>query len=73
MIEVAAVVGPGTTEIRVTGHESHDGDTDRRGIVCAAVTAVTRTALMGLEQFGQMYPDQVQVTVNDLHQKEETP
>ncbi len=69
MIEVEAVVGPGVTEIRVQGHETHDGDSDLRGVVCAAVTAVSRTALLGLEQFAQMYPDQLTVTVTDLHER----
>lgn len=69
MINVTALVGPGVTEIAAHGHESHGGDVDRRGQVCAAVTAITRTALLGLEALAQMYPDQLTVIVTDRHEQ----
>lgn len=69
MIEVTAIVGLGVTAIRVEGHEQHDGALDHAGVVCAAVTAVTRTALLGLEEFARMYPDQIRLSITDLHKE----
>ena len=55
MIRVRAQLGPGRTHIEVTGHaESH---------VCAAVSAITQTALLGLEQIALQHPDLVEIEI----------
>ncbi|MFP3986885.1 ribosomal-processing cysteine protease Prp [Streptomyces sp. E11-3] len=59
MIRVRALLGDGRTSIEVTGHEGHVED----GRVCAAITAITQTALLGLEQYAQQYPDLVSVEI----------
>lgn len=59
MIHVRAVLDEGLTRIEVTGHEGHVLD----GRVCAAVSAITQTALLGLEQIAAQYPDLVQVEI----------
>ncbi|MFK4277957.1 ribosomal-processing cysteine protease Prp [Enterococcus casseliflavus] len=59
MIEVRARLGDGFTSIEVTGHEEHTED----GRVCAAVTAITHTALLGLEQVAAQHPDLVSVEI----------
>lgn len=59
MIEVRARLGGGRTLIEVTGHEEHAAG----GLVCAAVTAITQTALLGLEQYAQQFPDLVSVEI----------
>lgn len=59
MIQVNAVLGDGLTRIEVTGHENHH----EHGRVCAAVSAITQTALLGLEQVAATHPDLVQVTI----------
>ena len=68
MIKVQAVLAGGLTRIEVTGHEGHVVD----GRVCAAVSAITQTALLGLEQIAAMYPDLVQVEIH-THPEEITP
>ena len=59
MIHVRARLGNGRTSIEVDGHEEHAED----GRVCAAITAITQTALLGLEQYALQYPDLVSVEI----------
>ena len=59
MIRVRARLGEGRTSIEVDGHEEHAED----GRVCAAVSAITQTALLGLEQVARQYPDLVSVDI----------
>ncbi|MFE7398844.1 ribosomal-processing cysteine protease Prp [Streptomyces sp. NPDC057557] len=59
MIRVHARLGEGRTLIEVDGHEEHAED----GRVCAAVSAITQTALLGLEQVARQYPDLVSVDI----------
>ncbi|MFJ2515615.1 ribosomal-processing cysteine protease Prp [Streptomyces griseoviridis] len=59
MIHVRARLGHGQTRIEVDGHEGHVED----GRVCAAITAITQTALLGLEQYAQQFPDLVSIEI----------
>jgi uncharacterized protein YsxB (DUF464 family) len=59
VIRVRARLGDGRTSIEVDGHEEHAED----GRVCAAVSAITQTALLGLEQVARQYPDLVSVEI----------
>lgn len=59
MIHVRARLGAGLTSIEVTGHEEHEQD----GRVCAAVSAITQTALLGLDQIAAQFPDLVSVEI----------
>lgn len=59
MIRIRARLGDGRTSIEVDGHEEHTED----GRVCAAVSAITQTALLGLEQVAQQFPDLVSVEI----------
>lgn len=59
MIRVRARLGDGHTVIEVDGHEGHLED----GRVCAAVSAITQTALLGLEAVAEQYPDLVSVDI----------
>ncbi|MFI5769647.1 ribosomal-processing cysteine protease Prp [Streptomyces sp. NPDC051658] len=59
MIRVHARLGEGRTSIEVDGHEEHAED----GRVCAAVSAITQTALLGMEQIARQYPDLVSVDI----------
>ncbi len=59
MIRIRARLGHGRTSIEVTGHEEHA----EQGRVCAAVSAITQTALLGLEQVAQQHPDLVSVEI----------
>ena len=61
MIRVRADLGPGRTALTVTGHE--DRGFGEAGRVCAAISAITQTALLGLEQIAAHYPDLVQVEI----------
>ncbi|MDT6983753.1 ribosomal-processing cysteine protease Prp [Streptomyces lusitanus] len=45
--------------IEVDGHEGHVLD----GRVCAAVSAITQTALLGLEAVAEQHPDLVSVDI----------
>lgn len=64
MIVITAELGDGRYLLRVDGHENHA----ENGLVCAAVSAVAHTALLGLEQIAQHHPQHVTVTI-----KEKTP
>lgn len=59
MIRVSARLGDGLTSIEVTGHEGHVLD----GRVCAAVSAITQTALLGLEEIARQHPDLVSIEI----------
>jgi len=59
VIRIRARLGDGHTSIEVDGHEGHAVD----GRVCAAITAITQTALLGLEQYALQYPDLVSVEI----------
>lgn len=59
MIKVRARLGNGRTSIEVTGHDEPAAG----GRVCAAVSAITQTALLGLEQVAQQHPDTVSVEI----------
>lgn len=59
MIHVTARLGDGSTLIEVSGHEGHVVD----GRVCAAVSAITQTALLGLEQVALQHPDLVSIEI----------
>lgn len=59
MITVRARLGEGRTSIEVTGHEEHA----ENGRVCAAVSAITQTALLGLDQVARQHPDLVSVKI----------
>lgn len=65
MIQVSAHLDAGRFALLVEGHEGHvEG-----GVVCAAVSAITQTALLGLEQVAAQYPGSVAVTVVQEGQK----
>lgn len=59
MIHVSARLGDGHTLIEVTGHEGHALD----GRVCAAVSAITQTALLGLQEIARQHPDLVSIEI----------
>jgi hypothetical protein len=59
MIEVRARLGDGRTLIEVAGHEEQVAG----GLACAYVTAVTQTALLGLQAIAEQYPDLVSVEI----------
>jgi Predicted ribosomal protein len=59
VIRVRAHLGDGHTSIEVVGHEEHAAG----GRACAAVSAITQTALLGLDQVAQQYPDLVSVEI----------
>lgn len=61
MITVRARLGGGRTSIEVSGHDEPVAG----GRVCAAVSAITHTALLGLEQVAQQFPDQVSIEINE--------
>ncbi|WP_432136826.1 ribosomal-processing cysteine protease Prp [Streptomyces sp. bgisy154] len=61
MIRIRARLGGGATSIEVTGHEEHA----EQGRVCAAVSAITHTALLGLEQVAQQFPDLVSIDITE--------
>jgi hypothetical protein len=59
VIRIRARLGDGRTSIEVVGHEEHA----EAGRVCAAVSAITQTALLGLEQVAAQHPDLVSVEI----------
>lgn len=63
MIRIVAHLDDGHTSIVVNGHEGHVED----GRVCAAVTAITQTALLGLQQCALLHPDLVSIEITGDH------
>lgn len=61
MILVRALLGDGHTSIEVDGHEGHAED----GRVCAAVSAITQTALLGLQAVAEQHPDIVSIEITE--------
>lgn len=61
MIEIRARLGNGRTSIEVSGHD----EPAVGGRVCAAVSAITQTALLGLDQVAQQYPDHVSIQITE--------
>lgn len=61
MIQVRARLGNGRTVIEVSGHD----EPAVGGRVCAAVSAITQTALLGLELVAQQHPDMVSVKITE--------
>lgn len=61
MIRIKASLGDGAFRLEVDGHEQHT----EGGRVCAAVSAVTQTALLGLEQIAAHHPELVQLTITE--------
>lgn len=59
MIRIRAGLGDGRTSIEVEGHEEHA----EQGRVCAAVSAITQTALLGLEEIARQHPDLVSIEI----------
>ncbi len=59
MIRITARLGDGHTCIEVDGHEGHA----ERGRVCAAISAITQTALLGLEHIALQHPDLVSIDI----------
>ena len=63
MIRIRAHLGPGHTSIEVDGHEEHA----EQGRVCAAVSAIAQTALLGLEEIARQHPDLVSIDITQEH------
>lgn len=61
MIRIVARLGDGHTSIEVDGHERHVEE----GRVCAAVSAITQTALLGLQQVAEQHPDIVSIEITE--------
>lgn len=65
MIEIAAEARAGWTQVTVAGHEPYAGEAGDGGRVCAAVSAITRTAILGLQAVAEAFPDLVSITVTE--------
>jgi len=61
VIRILARLGDGYTSIEVEGHEGHA----EGGRLCAAVSAITQTALLGLEEIARQHPDLVSIEITD--------
>jgi uncharacterized protein YsxB (DUF464 family) len=61
LIDIRATLGDGHTSIEVDGHEGHA----QGGVVCAAVSAVIQTALLGLQEIARQNPDLVSIHINE--------
>ena len=62
MIAIVARLSDGSTSIEVTGHEGHR----QQGVVCAAVSAITQTALLGLQEIARQHPDLVSIHITEV-------
>lgn len=60
MVKVNVSAKSGKMTIEVEGHAGYDAH--GRDIVCAGISAILQTAVLGLEAIAESYPDHVQVT-----------
>lgn len=61
MIQVRAQLAHGRLQVSVDGHENEAAD----GRVCAAVSAIVQTALLGLAEVARQHPDLVTITIEE--------
>ena len=61
-IVVTARVGDGRFDLHIVGHDQPAA----QGRVCAAVSAVSQTALLGLEEIARQHPDHVTYTIEEI-------
>ena len=61
MIRIAAHLADGMFRLEVDGHEEHA----EQGRVCAAVSAITQTALLGLQAVAEEHPDIVSIEIKE--------
>ena len=61
MIAIVATLADGHFALVVEGHEERIAD----GRICAAVSAITQTALLGLEQVAAAHPDIVSIAIKE--------
>jgi uncharacterized protein YsxB (DUF464 family) len=64
VIRVRADLADGRFRLDVDGHEGRVVG----GRVCAAVSAITQTALLGLEEIARQFPDLVSVEITQEKQ-----
>ncbi len=62
MINVRARFGDGVSVLRVEGHEDHH----QQGRVCAAISAIVSTAVLGLQQIALQHPDLVSIEIKEF-------
>jgi len=62
MIRVTAHLATGVFRLEVDGHEEHA----EQGRVCAAVSAITQTALLGLSAVAEEHPDIVSIEITEM-------
>lgn len=63
MIVVTAVLGTGTLDLSMTGHE--DPTDNEGGRVCAAVSTTIHNALLGLEQIALHHPSHIRIDIKE--------
>lgn len=61
MITIHARLADGLMRIQVTGHEEHRED----GRVCAAISAIVQTALLGVAEIARQHPDLVTIDIKE--------
>jgi uncharacterized protein YsxB (DUF464 family) len=61
VIRIRAHLADGLTTLTVEGHEEHVS----QGRVCAAVSAITQTALLGLQAVAEQHPDIVSIEITE--------
>jgi uncharacterized protein YsxB (DUF464 family) len=61
VIRIVATLADGHFALTVEGHEERAAD----GRVCAAISAITQTALLGLEQVAHAHPDIVSINIQE--------
>jgi len=62
VIRVHARFSDGISSLTVEGHEDHH----EQGRVCAAVSAIVSTAVLGLQQIAQQHPDLVTIDIEEF-------
>ncbi len=61
MIRIRGELANGRAVIEANGHEGHV----EQGVVCAAVSAIIQTALLGLAEVARQNPDLVSITIEE--------
>lgn len=61
MIKIEVIVRNGETNINITGHAEYAPN--GQDIVCAAISAISHTTILGLNAIAESYPENVQIEI----------
>jgi uncharacterized protein YsxB (DUF464 family) len=62
MTKITATIQPGNLVIKAVGHANYAPH--GQDIVCASISAILQTAVLGLQNLAEQYPDYVDIQID---------